>query len=105
MTGQWRFWEGRPEETTSAHTRKCKSEAGKISSKAGAIIARDGIVIGEAFRGEIDPGDQAVFTLLERKLADDTLAGTTLYVTLEPCTTRNDPKRGLRVRRKQLKGG
>lgn len=62
--------------------------------KVGAVIAADGELVGSAHRGQRARGDHAEFTLLQKVLeSKDLTEGTTLYTTLEPCTTRSHNKR------------
>jgi pyrimidine deaminase RibD-like protein/NTP pyrophosphatase (non-canonical NTP hydrolase) len=57
----------------------------------GVVVVKDNAEIAIAHRGEA-PGDHGEFTALEKKLSDETIAGATVYVTLEPCSERNPPK-------------
>jgi len=72
--------------------RNSRSEDERIHPKVGVVVVRDGELLASATRGETEQGAHAEFTVLEKMLADKTLAGATVYTTLEPCTTRNHPK-------------
>jgi pyrimidine deaminase RibD-like protein len=71
--------------------RKSVGEDGRTHPKVGAVIVAGGQVLATAYRGEV-PGCHAEYIALERKLADKSVAGATVYTTLEPCTERNHPK-------------
>ncbi len=72
--------------------KRCVSEDERFHPKVGAVIVRDGKILASAHRGELAPGDHAEYTALEKKLGGESLAGATVYTTLEPCTTRHHPK-------------
>jgi len=67
-------------------------EDGRSHPKVGAVIVRNGEILGEAFRGEMGVGDHAEYTLFEKKLPGIDVQGTTLFTTLEPCTSRGKRK-------------
>ena len=65
----------------------------KIDPMVGAVIIdKNGIELGKTYRGGVRNGNHAEYTLIERILPAQNLEGSTLYVTLEPCTKRNPPK-------------
>jgi pyrimidine deaminase RibD-like protein len=59
--------------------------------KVGAVVVKDGKILSKAHRGEKEKS-HAEYVALEDKLSDDLIAGSTVYTTLEPCTTRTHPK-------------
>ena len=73
-------------------SNKCVSEGEKISPKVGAVLIEDNRIVETAYRGEIEEGDHAEYTLLERKLKSKEFSNTILITTLEPCTRRGSNK-------------
>ena len=71
----------------------CKDEDEEIHPKVGAVLIKDGKIVETAYRGEIEPGDHAEFTLLERKCKLTDFRNTILITTLEPCTIRGINKK------------
>jgi DNA-binding LacI/PurR family transcriptional regulator len=58
----------------------------------GVVVAKGSSVLTTSHRGETKAGDHAEFIALEKKLQGRSLAGCTVYTTLEPCTCRSPPK-------------
>jgi pyrimidine deaminase RibD-like protein len=71
--------------------RSVSEPDGKPHPLVGAVVVKDGQVLSVAHRGEVI-GNHAEFVALDKKLSDESVAGATVYTTLEPCTTRNPPK-------------
>jgi pyrimidine deaminase RibD-like protein len=62
-----------------------------VAPSVGVVIAREGVLLGESFRGETGAGRHAEFGLIEE--VGGRLDGATAYTTLEPCSRRNEPKK------------
>ena len=67
--------------------RKSVAEDKRPHPKVGAVVVKDGKILGKAHRGE-NLKSHAEYIALERKLPNEILVGATVYTTLEPCTTR-----------------
>src|SRR6185437_3958801 len=79
-------------ELSIAEARKCVPEDSRVHPKVGVVVARSGKEPTMGYRGELGQGEHAEYTVLERKLPEEAVAGATIYTTLEPCTDRNHPK-------------
>jgi pyrimidine deaminase RibD-like protein len=71
--------------------KKSVAEDDRPHPKVGAVVVKDGRVLAKAHRGE-NPKSHAEYVALEEKLSNETLAGATVYTTLEPFIKRNPPK-------------
>lgn len=71
----------------SEHTNKPDPMVGAV------LVSKRGKILGKAYRGNFSAGDHAEFTILEKLRSDENPTGGTLYVTLEPCTKREPPKK------------
>jgi pyrimidine deaminase RibD-like protein len=72
---------------------RCVAEDGGARPMVGVVVVRDGRILCSSRRGELSPGDHAEYTALEGKLKSSSLVGSTVYTTLEPCTSRSAPKK------------
>jgi len=71
----------------SEHTNKTDPSVGAV------LVNRRGKEIARAHRGKYSAGEHGEFTILEKAAPNKDPKGGTLYVTLEPCSKRQPPKR------------
>lgn len=66
----------------------------KVDPMVGVVLVnKHGKELVRAHRGNFSTGDHAEFTIFEKLISDEDPVGGTLYVTLEPCTKRERPKK------------
>lgn len=68
--------------------KKSKAEDNRPHPLVGAVVVRNDKLLGSGYRGYPELGDHAEEGLVEKRLRDTSVAGCTVYTTLEPCTTR-----------------
>ncbi|PIV56766.1 hypothetical protein COY52_08700 [Candidatus Desantisbacteria bacterium CG_4_10_14_0_8_um_filter_48_22] len=71
----------------SEHAQKPDPMVGTV------LVDKSGKELGRAHRSIFTPGDHGEFSILEKVRPDIDPSGCTLYVTLEPCTERENPKK------------
>jgi pyrimidine deaminase RibD-like protein len=80
-------------ELAIAEARKSIPEGdGKPHPHVGVVIVKNGNVLATGFRGESGKGDHGEYCAL-KKLNEVDLQSSTVYTTLEPCSTRTPPKK------------
>jgi pyrimidine deaminase RibD-like protein len=80
-------------ELAIAEARKSIAENdGKPHPYVGVVIVKDGKLLATGYRGESGGGDHGEYCAL-KKLNEADVQGATVYTTLEPCSTRNPPKK------------
>jgi pyrimidine deaminase RibD-like protein len=73
-------------------SRRCIPEDSRPRPRVGVVVVTRRHILATAFRGQEKAGEHAEFFALENRLRHVSVAGATVYTTLEPCTTRNHPK-------------
>ncbi|WAC92220.1 deaminase [Mycobacterium sp. Aquia_213] len=63
------------------------AEQGKVTPYVGAVVVKDGEVVGSGYRGKTGAGNHAEYGVL-KGLADTDLTGAQVFSTLEPCSKR-----------------
>jgi pyrimidine deaminase RibD-like protein len=82
-------------EQARAQLRRYGLEEGgeRPDPKVGCVVVTKNGLVEAGYRGELERGEHAEFTVMEKKLPHEQLAGATVYTTLEPCTDRKPPKK------------
>jgi pyrimidine deaminase RibD-like protein len=72
--------------------KKSISEGDPTKPYVGAVVVKDGHVVGSGYRGMTQPGHHAEFGVLQGISDPGLLEDAVVFSTLEPCSARNHPK-------------